>query len=113
MQLNDSLRICLLALASRYPDHIVDMNEDVLGTQSFGAEGWLVLDVIDLLEQTTPELLQVMARIVVNPQKCEIYLLDHSEQVPAVVIHCRGKIPSGRGSMTLRQATQKLLSSVS
>lgn len=103
MQIDDRLQICLLALASRYPDHVVDINEAVLGPQSFGAEGWTSLDVIEMLESARPDLLQAMAQLVVDTQKSEIYLYEQSMQLPAFVIHCRGKLPSYRGNVIARQ----------
>lgn len=105
MQLEDRLQVCLLSLVSRYPDHVVDMNEAVLGSQRFGAENWFALDLIELLEQTRPEILQAMARLVVDPQRCEIYLLDHTDVIPAFLVHCRGKIPLCGGNMSWRQST--------
>lgn len=103
MRLEDRLQVCLLSLASRYPKHVVDMNEAVLGSQCFGCKGWLALDMIELLEQTEPELLQAMSRLVVDCQRCEIYLTDCSEITPAFTVHCRGIIPSCEGSMLTRQ----------
>ncbi len=94
MQLNDRLQICLLALASRYPDHIVDINEAVLGTQPFEAAGWMAQDMIELFQQTTPELLQAMAHLVVDPQKSEIYLTEYCRILPAFLVHCRGRLPA-------------------
>ncbi|HLZ58528.1 MAG TPA: hypothetical protein VKR06_16440 [Ktedonosporobacter sp.] len=93
MQIDDSLHICLRALESRYPIHVVDINEVVLGPQGFAAAGWTSPDIIAQLEQAAPALLQAQARLVVDPQKSEIYLLEHSEHEPALIIHCRGKLP--------------------
>ena len=69
---------CLLALESRYPYHIVDINEEVLGSQSLGAEGWSASDLIYLFQCTAPHLLQKQARLVVTAQKRGIYLLERS-----------------------------------
>jgi hypothetical protein len=38
MKLNENLRICLLALASRYPESTLDINQEVLGPESFQTE---------------------------------------------------------------------------
>ena len=103
MYLNDRLQVCLLALASRHPDHVVDINEAVLGSQNLGAAGWTALDIIELLEHVKPDLLQAAARLVVDTQKSEIYLLDHSEKIPAIYVHCRGRIPSCRGNLASRR----------
>jgi hypothetical protein len=106
MQLNDSFQVCLLALASRYPEHVVDINEAILGPQSRGAEGWTSLDVIEMLQETTPEVLQATARLVVDTQKSEIYLIEHSEEIPAVLVHCRGRLPRNRRSSGAGQPVQ-------
>ncbi|MBE3561417.1 MAG: hypothetical protein IMW89_19675 [Ktedonobacteraceae bacterium] len=103
MQLHDRLRVCLLAIASRYPNHTLDLNESLLGVQPLGAEGWLATDVIEFLEQSSPALLQEMASLVIDPQKSELYLLNYSQQEPAIIVHCRGRIPCCKGNMHLRQ----------
>ncbi len=106
MQLNDSFQVCLLALASRYPEHVVDINEALLGPQSRGAEGWTSLDVIEILQDTVPELLQAAARLVIDTQKSEIYLLEHSEEIPASLVHCRGRLPKSRRNTGAEQPIQ-------
>jgi hypothetical protein len=106
MQLNDSFQVCLLAVASRYPEHVVDINEALLGPQSRGAEGWTSLDVIEILQDTAPELLQARALLVVDTQKSEIYLLEHSEEIPAILVHCRGRLPRTRRNTDREQAVQ-------
>ncbi|HZO75005.1 MAG TPA: hypothetical protein VFB60_22550 [Ktedonobacteraceae bacterium] len=103
MQLHDTLQVCLLALASRYPEHTVDINEIVLGHQKWGAEGWTSEGIIDLFEKTCPVLLQEMARLFIDIQRCEIYLPKYAERVPAFLIHCRGKIPCCQGDVTARK----------
>ena len=40
LQLTEKLQLCLLALANRYPHHSISMNEEILGPQTLGAEGW-------------------------------------------------------------------------
>jgi hypothetical protein len=110
MELYDTLQICLLSLASRYPDHVVDMNEELLGPQKLGARGWLALDMIEQLESTQPELLRTMAHIVVDTQKSEIYLLEHDEELPAFLIHCRGRLPGCQGDAKTRRTTGALSS---
>jgi hypothetical protein len=109
MELYDTLQICLLALASRYPNHIVDINETMLGQQELGAGGWLAFDIIEYLASTHPELLGTMAHMVVDPQKSEIYLQDGLEEQPAFIVHCRGKLPCCQGNATTRRITGALL----
>jgi hypothetical protein len=110
MELYDTLQICLLALASRYQDHVVDMNEELLGSQELGASGWRVLDIIEHLESTQAELLEAMAHMVVDTQKSEIYLLEHGEEIPAFLIHCRGRLPGCQGDVQTRRITGALSS---
>jgi hypothetical protein len=109
LRLTENVQICLLAITSRYPHHLVDINEAVLGPQRLGAEGWRAADLIELLQETTPQLLQARARLEVTTQRRGIYLLDRSEEVPAFWIHCGEageKMPPARGTMTARQAEQ-------
>jgi hypothetical protein len=91
MQLEDKLNICLLALESRYPDHVVDINQDILAIADNNIAGWSAGELIAYLEQNT--ILESMARLVIDCQCSEIYLIEQSESVPAIFIHCRGKIP--------------------
>lgn len=93
MQLNENLQNCLFALVSRYPRHSVDINEAVLGPQQLGARGWYIPDLIKLFKSTYPALLQDSARLVIDGQRCELYLVNQSEKGPALWIHCRGRIP--------------------
>jgi hypothetical protein len=102
MQLNEKFQICLLALANRYPDHVVDINEALLGTQRFGSEGWLATDLIEMLQYNQPSLLQTPACLIVDEQKSEIFLLDTSKEVPAIFVHCRGKLPTTKGNIAAR-----------
>jgi hypothetical protein len=109
LRLAESLQICLLALDSRYPHHLIDINEAVLGPQQVGAEGWKAKDLIELLQNTVPELLHEEARLEVNPQRTGLYLPGRSEHTPACWIHCgeKGeKMPPARGTMAKRQAEQ-------
>jgi hypothetical protein len=109
LQLNENLQICLLALATRYPQHLVDINEAVLGSQPFRAQGWRAADLIEWLKSTAPELLQATARLEVNSQRRGIYLLERSEETPAFWIHCgeKGKkMPPYRGNLATRRQEQ-------
>ncbi len=93
MQLEDELKICLLALESRYPKHVVDINQDLLAISNDGTQGWSANEIIAYLEQTNPAILDSMARLVIDLQCSEIYLIERSESIPAFLVHCRGKIP--------------------
>lgn len=107
MQLNERLEICLLALANRYADHVVDINEEVLGPQSLGAEGWLSLDMIEFLHLTNPVLLDAQADLIIDTQESVIYLPAYSAQIPALHVHCRGRLPALKGNVESRKQTLK------
>jgi hypothetical protein len=72
MKLNEIFKICLLALASRYPTSIVDINETVLGHLSFWSEACSPLRLIELLQINAPQLLDAHACLVIDQQKSEI-----------------------------------------
>ncbi|MBV9713220.1 MAG: hypothetical protein JO011_20140 [Ktedonobacteraceae bacterium] len=107
MQLSERLEICLLALASRYPDHVVEINEVVLGPQPLGAEGWTAHDMIELLRHTQPVLLDTQADLIINTQESTIYLTEYSAQTPALHVHCRGKLPTLKGNVETRRQALK------
>jgi len=110
LQLTEKLQLCLLALANRYPHHSVNINEEILGPQTLGAEGWRAADLIELLQNTSPQLLQAKARLEVTAQRKGIYLLELSEEVPAFWVYCGEmgeKTPPYRGDMATRQTEQK------
>lgn len=110
MQLHENLQICLLSLSHRQPHHVLDINETLLGPQLYGAEGWCAMDVIEMLENTTPKLLQAPACLSMDGQETVIYLTNDSEETPAFWIYCQGKIPPCQGNMRTRE--QALLSLV-
>ena len=109
MQLNERLEIGLLALANRYADHVVDINEAVLGPQELGAEGWTAQDMIEFLRLTQPALLDFQADLIINTQESVIYLPAHSTQTPAFHIHVRGRLPDLKGDVESRKKAQKQL----
>ncbi|HEY4384710.1 MAG TPA: hypothetical protein VGN34_09580 [Ktedonobacteraceae bacterium] len=102
MRLNETLQICLLALANRFPDHVVDINETLLGPQYFGSAGWTVPNLLEMLQHTKPLLLQENAQLIINSQKCEIVLPHLSLELPAIFVHCRGKMPTSKGNIKSR-----------
>jgi hypothetical protein len=112
MQLNERLEICLLALANRYTNLVVDINEDVLGPQALGADGWTAHDMIEYLHLTQPVLLNTEADLIINTQESVIYLAEYSICTPALHIHCRGKLPPLKGNVATRQQAAKQLYTV-
>ncbi len=112
LRLNENLQICLLALASRYPSHILDINEELLGPQSLGAEGWRASDIIELFQSTAPQMLQARACLEVNAERIGIYLLESSFEMRAFWVHCgecgqKMPVPPYRGNMTARREKQR------
>lgn len=106
LRLNENLHMCLMALASRYPHHVVDINEQILGPQSLGASGWRAADLIELFRSTDPELLQAKACLEVSAVRRGIYLLERSEQTPALWVHCGTsgeKMPAYQGDLATRR----------
>jgi hypothetical protein len=106
LRLTEKLQICLLAFASRYPNHSVIMNEEILGLQTLGTAEWKAAALIELLEHTSPQLLQEKARLEVTDQQKGIYLLERSEEVPAFWIYCDEigeKLPAYREGMATSQ----------
>ena len=103
MQLNESMQICLLALSSRHPEHTLAINEDLLGRQSLGTDGWKALDILELLQRTQPEILQAKALLVLDQQEGSMYLVNQSEETPALCIRWQGKLPPYQGNMSVRQ----------
>ncbi|GHO66267.1 hypothetical protein KSC_051590 [Ktedonobacter sp. SOSP1-52] len=93
MDLQDSLRVCLHALQSRYPANLVEVNKAVLGERSFRLRYRSTEDVMAWLQQTEPALLEEQAHLVIEAQQCVIYLPSRSEQIPAFWLRHRGKMP--------------------
>ena len=89
MKLNENLQICLLAIASRYPDSTLDINQEVLGPESFQTEKCSPLDLMERLQSHAPQLLHVPAQLVVDAQERAIYLVEQSQQTPAFWIRYR------------------------
>jgi hypothetical protein len=109
MQLTERLEICLLALANRYANLVVDINEEVLGPQALGADGWTARDMIAYLRLTQPALLSTQADLIINTQESAIYLSAYATGTPALHIHCRGKLPPLKGNVETRQQAAKQL----
>jgi hypothetical protein len=97
MKLHENLQLCLLALASRFPDDIVEVDEAVLDLHISAPDGLTPQDMIEVLYRTNPQLLQTEACLVMNAQESTIYLLACSERMPAFWIHCPASVSSHEG----------------
>ena len=103
MYLHDKLRVCLLALANRYHENLIESNSDILSAHAFCPGCRTALDTLAWLQRREPALLEEMAFLVIDAQKCEIYLPDRDGQRPAYWIHCRGKMPLTTEEQSLEQ----------
>lgn len=95
MQLHDTLQVCLLALASRYPKHLLRSNRLLLGDQTFCPHCQTTVEVMAWLQQREPAFLEKRAHLVIDAQQCAIYVAGTAEKMPAYWVHCRGKMPVG------------------
>jgi len=89
MKLNENLRICLLAVASRYPTSTIDLNEEVIGPQCPKTGECTPSGLLELLQSHAPHMLSAPAHLVLEAQERVIYLGEQSQQAPAFRIHYR------------------------
>ncbi len=89
MKLNENLQICLLAIVNRYPESMLDINQEVLGPQSFQTEKCTPLDLMERLQSDAPQMLHAPAQLVVDAQERAIYLVEQSQQTLAFWIRYR------------------------
>ncbi len=89
MKLNENLQICLLAIASRYPESTLDINQEVLEPQSFQAEKWTPLALMERMQSNAPQMLRAPAQLVVDAQERAIYLVEQFQHMPAFWIRSR------------------------
>jgi hypothetical protein len=104
MKLRQILKICLLALDSRYPESMVKANETMLGHYGFWKEACTPTEMLEVLQQHAPELLAVPACLVIDAKQCAIYLVEQSEEVPAFWVDCEGLRPSREEHQQLQSA---------
>ena len=83
MKLNETLHNCVMAVASRYPQYRVDIDEDVWGQQSVKLHAQTPLQLLEQLQICTPESLGVSARVECDTYSCEICVVDLSQESPA------------------------------
>jgi hypothetical protein len=103
MRLNEKLKICLLALESRHPKSLVEINGVVLGHLSFLPGVCTPSGVVALLEINAPHLLHTPACLVIDAQTSEIYLVEQSREVPAFWIYSEG-CPPPHGEEQMQKA---------
>ena len=93
MKLHENLQICLLAIAARYPESTLDINEEVLLPQSLQTQRCTPGELMDRLQSQAPQLLQAPAQLVVDAQERAIYLVEQSEHIPAFWLRYRERTP--------------------
>ncbi len=88
-KLNESLEICLRAVASRYPDSLVEINQDLLDPSDLWEGLCPVEQVLEHLHVHAPQLLHVPARVLIDDEQAisAIYLLDRSQEVPSFYLY--------------------------
>lgn len=105
MKLHETLNICLLALESRYPECVVEVNESLPGNPGYWGEACLPDEMLEVLRLRDPDLLETPAHLVIEPEQSAIYLVDRSEVEPAFWIYCGGCTPAQRA----RQQAKRLM----
>lgn len=93
MMLNEPLQICLLALKSRYPQSVVEINEEIFDDLAAQTDAASPMDMLVLLEIHAPHLLDASACLIIGDQKSEIYLVEQSQTLPAFRIYLEGTSP--------------------
>ena len=101
MHLHDILRVCLLALSIRYPEHSVDIDTHACGLSGVPEQGWTATQVLELLAHKAPGLLVEPVSLCITSNCCAIFLSKLGKDRPAILIHCRGKIPAGQSDILL------------
>ena len=105
MKLNENLRLCLLALASRYPTSTMEINEEVTGLRSPKIGECTPSGLLELLQSNAPQMLYAPAQLMVDAQESVIYLVEQSKQVPAFWIHCRERTQEEASASLRRENT--------
>ncbi len=93
MQLHDLLKICLLAVASRYPDSVIECNKALLGYRDFWDGTCSPHQAWEQLQDECPAFLEAQAHMVIDSQQSNIYLVDLSQDIPALWIYRDGYSP--------------------
>jgi len=95
MYLNDLLKICLLAVESRHPTSVIEVNEAVLGHQRFWEEACSPHQALEILRVQATQLLEEDAHLVMDAQSSDIYLVNQPQE-PTLWIYRGGCSPAQR-----------------
>jgi hypothetical protein len=90
LKLDESLKICLLAVASQYPDSLAEINKDVLECSDLWEGICTVEQALEHLQVHAAHLLQAPACLLIDEEQAisAIYLVDRSEEVPVMHLYC-------------------------
>lgn len=105
MKLHENLQICLLAIASRYPESMLEINEEVLLPQSLQTQRCTPVELMKRLHSYAPQLLQAPAQLVVDAQERSIYLVEQSQHTPAFWLRYREWTPEEELASLRRENT--------
>jgi len=87
MRLNETLHNCVMAVAYRYLQYVVDIDEALLGNQSGKLHEETPLELLEQLQAFAPELLHTSSLVVCDTYKCELLVLDLSEEKLLIQFH--------------------------
>lgn len=87
MELNETLHNCLMAVASRYPQYSVNIDEDVWGQTRMKLHADTPRELLEHLQIGAPQFLHVAAHVKCDATRCEIYVADLSEERAAFRFH--------------------------
>jgi hypothetical protein len=87
MELYETLHNCLMAVASRYPQYRVSIDENVWGQQRMKLHAGTPRELLEQLQIGVPQFLQVAGHVKCDATWCEIYVADLSQERSAFRFH--------------------------
>ena len=87
MRLHETLHNCLMAVASRYPQYRVKIDEEVWGQPSVKLHAVTPKELLEQLQISAPQFLRVTAHVECDATRCEIWMAHLSEERPAFRFH--------------------------
>ena len=87
MELDETLHNCLMAVASRYPQYRLSVDENVWGQQRMKLHAGTPSELLEQLQIGAPQFLQVAALVKCDAMRCEIYVPHLSQERPAFRSH--------------------------
>lgn len=102
MKLHEMLKICLLALESRYPECVIEVNKSLIGHPGFCEEARMPTEMLELLRLHASQLLSAPACLVIDEGQSAVYLVERAEEEPAFWVYCGGCTPAQRAKQQAR-----------